>query len=312
MGANMEDQKTASAYAQAKNSAQGLMAIAWVPYIEFASGIRWQAARLAGRRDQDKISAVLPDKEDKTKTIDIDVSVLKRGGFLCSPITDQNFPESHTDQAAKWLGIFQAVPTNPVAQMVFLEPDNLVALKDAFGLDIVIKGAAARDKQLAEWELMQAEDGPIPDLQATQQRDQAKQQQATQAVQAIAPGMTPPPLPEEPPLQASGVPTRLADDHIEEARTCVRILNDSKTLEMLTTRQEVVHDLELHLIEHLTKAQAGGIVIPPDLAGIIPPLMPPMGALPGAAPGGGLPPKAPPTLPGAPAPTGGLNAQPAA
>lgn len=281
-GANMEDQKTAAAYKQAKDMSLGLMAIVWVPYLEFASGIRWQAARLAAKRDQDKIHAVLPAKNGKEKTIDIDVGVLKRGGFLCSAITDQNFPESYTDTSNKWLGLFQAAPTNPIAAQLFMEPDNLVGLKDATGLDLTIKGAAARDKQLAEWEEMQADDGPIPDPEATLAEDQKKQQSAQQATNTIAPGTQAPPIPPTPTIQVSSVPIRLADDHIEEARTCVRILNDSKTLEMLTTRPEVVKDLELHLVAHLTKAQKSGIAIPPDLLGIIEMPAPPPGAIPPA------------------------------
>ena len=150
-----------------------------------------------------------------------------------------------------------------------MEPDNLVGLKDATGLDLTIKGAAARDKQLAEWEEMQAGDGPIPDPEATLAKEKQKQQAAQQAVNAVAPGAEAPPVPEEPIVEVSSVPIRLADDHIEESRTCVRILNDSKTLEMLTTRPEVVKDLELHLVAHLTKAQKSGIAIPPDLLGII-------------------------------------------
>jgi len=289
-GANMEDQKTAAGYAQARDMSLGLMAIVWVPYLEFASTVRWQAARLAAQREQSQlhqgktISAVLPTKDKKSKTVDIDVGVLKRGGFLSSAITDQNFPESYTATSNKWLGLFQAAPTNPIALQVFQEPDNLVALKDATGLDIVIKGAAARDKQLAEWDEMQAGDGPIPDLQATDERDQQKQQAAQQATETLAPGTPAPPLPEEPPIETSSVPIRLADDHIEEARTCVRILNDSKTLEMLTDAPDVVHDLELHLVAHLTKAQSSGIQIPPDLLGIVPPLPAPPGALPGPQP----------------------------
>jgi hypothetical protein len=304
-GGDMEDQKTAKAYQLALNSSQGLMTIVWVPYLQFAAGINWQAARMAAKREGvEKISAVLPQKDNKTKVIDIDVGVMKRGGFLCSAITDQNFPESHTDKANKWLGLFGAAPTNPIAAAVFTEPDNMVALKDATGLDIVIKGAAARDKQLDEWEEMLEGDGPVPDDQATEQANQQKQQAAAAAVNTIAPGTPPPPVPPVPKIMISSVPIRLADDHIEEARTCVRILNDSKTLEMLLgPTPEHVEDLELHLKAHLTKAQQSGIVIPPDLLGIIPPLMPPgmPPGMPGA--GAGLPPGAPPKgLPPAPPP----------
>jgi hypothetical protein len=299
-GGNMEDQKTAKAYQQAKDMSLGVMAIVWVPYLEFASGIRWQAARLAAEREEQNISVVLEQKDGKTKTVSLDTSVLKQGGFLCKPVNDLNFPESHTDKANKWVSLFAAVPQNPVAQLIFQEPDNLVALKDAIGLDeLVLKGAAARDKQLAEWELMQREDGPIPDIEATEQKEQAKQQAAQQVVNTVNPGAQAPPVPQEPLEERSSVPTRLADDHIEEARTCVRILNDAKTLDMLASRPEVVHDLELHLIEHLKKAQAAGIVIPGDLLGILPLPAPPVpGSMPPGAAGAG------PTLPGAPGAAG--------
>ena len=92
---------------------------------------------------------------------------------------------------------------------------------------------------------------------------------------------------------ASSVPIRLADDHIEEARTCVRILNDPKTLEMLESAPEIVEDLEYHLKAHLTKALKSGIPIPPDLLGIID--MPAPGAPPGgpALPGAGAVPPGP-------------------
>lgn len=290
-GGTMEDQKTAKAYQQAKDMSLGVMAMVWVPYLEFKAGVAWQAARLSAERDQNTISVAIPQKNGKFKTVSLDTSILGRGGFLCKPITDQNFPESHTDVSNKWVSILAAAPTNPVIAQLFQEPDNLTGLKDAMGIDIVVKGAAARDKQLAEWEIMQQEDGPIPDLEATAQKAQAKQQAAQQAVEQLSPGAQAPPIPAEPPEIESSVPILLADDHIEEARTCVRILNDSKTLEMRASREEVVKDLELHLIAHLKKAQSSGIVIPPDLLGIIPPLPLP-GAAPGA-PGAGAAPGAP-------------------
>jgi hypothetical protein len=297
-GGNMEDQKTAKAYQQARDMSLGVMAIVWVPYLEFASGIRWQAARLSAQREETQISVQLEEKDGKTRIVSVDTSVLGRGGFLCSPVTDQNFPESHTDKANKWLGIYQAAETNPAgfSAQLLAEPDNRVGLKDAIGLKLVMPGEQARDRQLAEWELMKPQkggDGPIPDIEATQQKQQAKQQAAQQAIDAVAPGTPAPPVPPEPEVKTSSVPTRIGDDHIEHARTCRRILEGAEVWEMIDSAPEVVEDLILHMIDHLTKAQKAGIVIPPDLAGIIPPLPPPMlpGA-PGATPGA-------PVLPGA-------------
>jgi hypothetical protein len=308
-GGNMDDQKTAKAYQQAKDMSLGVMAIVWVPYLEFKAGVCWQAAKLSSEREQTKMAVQIPQKNGKSKSISLDTSVLRAGGFLCKPVTDQNFPESHTDISNKWIALLQAAPTNPVIAQAFAEPDNLVSLKDAIGLDLVIKGAVARDKQLAEWELMQSGDGPVPDLEATEQKQQAKQQAANQVVQTVNPGAQAPPVPEEPVELKSSVPLRLADDDLEEARTCVRVLNDSKTLEMLTTRPEVVEDLELHLQAHLKRAMQRGIVIPPDLAGIVPAPAPPLpGGLPGAP--GAAPPAVSATAGGTPKPGAAAGAPP--
>jgi len=304
-GGNMEDQKTAKAYQQAKDQSLGVMSIVWVPYLEFHSGICWQAARMAGKRDTDEISAVLPDKDDKTKTIDIDVSVLRRGGYLCTRVSDTSFPESPTDTANKWLGIYQAAETNPmgISAQILNEPDNRVGLKDAIGIDLVMPGAQARDRQLAEWELMKPKkggDGPIPDVAAAEKRDQAKQQQAQQVLATVAPGVQAPPIPPGPEIHKSSVPTRIGDDHIEHARTCRRILEGDEVWELIDSEPDVVEDLVLHMTDHLTKAQAAGIPIPPDLMGIIPPpppIMPPAGLAPGAPKPHAAPPQGVPNAP---------------
>ena len=253
------------------------------------------------------------------------MSVLKRGGFLCKAVTDQNFPESYTDKSNKWMMIWQQAEKNPAglsAQLLAL-PDNQAALQDAAGIDLEIPGKDARDRQLAEWELMQPKkggDGPIPDEQATQKAADARQQQAQQVVDTVAPGTQAPPIPPQPEIQQSSVPTRVGDDHIAHARECVRILNSDDVWEMLSTDDAPVKDLILHLTEHLTKAQQGGIVIPPDLLGILPPpplpspgIVPPggPGVAPGAAgaPGAPLPPKPAAAAPGAaPNALGGHNA----
>jgi hypothetical protein len=255
------------------------------------------------------------------------VSVLKRGGFLCAPITDQNFPESHTDTSNKWMAIWQGAETNPggLSAQLLTEPDNLVALKDATGIDMVMPGAQARDRQLAEWELMQPKkggDGPIPDIAKAEAQDQAKQQQAQQVVNTVAPGTQAPPIPPGPEVKTSSVPIRIGDNDIEHARTCRRILESDEVWEMISTAPEVVEDLILHLQDHLNRAQLSGIVIPPDLMGIVPPPPPPpMAALPGApgahppgAPGAGAPPKPGAAVAAAlPPPTpGGANAATAA
>lgn len=327
-GGNMEDQKTAKAYAQAKDMALGVMAIVWVPYLAFRAGVCWQAARMSAEREQTQISTTIDLGKGKNKVISLDTSLLGRGGFLIKPESDLSFPESPTDKSNKWLLLYQAAEKNPqgISAQILLEPDNRVGLRDAIGLDLVMPGAAARDRQLAEWELMKPEKGgmgTVVDIEATQQKQQAKQQAAQQVVNTVAPGTPAPQVPPEPPVKVSSVPVRVGDDHIEHARTCRRILESDEVWDLLTSAGEVVEDLILHMTEHLQKAQAAGIIIPPDLAGIIPPPMPPASPLPATAPGAPAPGAGAPPLPGAaphpaaplPTPTaapGGLNVTPTA
>jgi hypothetical protein len=124
----------------------------------------------------------------------------------------------------------------------------------------------------------------------------------------VAPGQQAPPVPPPPLEPKSSVPIRIGDDDIEHARTCRRIVEGPEVWDMLESQPEVVEDLILHMTAHLMRAQQSGIVIPPDLAGIVPPPMPPGlpgapgAALPGAPGAGTPPPPGAPPLPGAAAP----------
>lgn len=273
-GAQMEDQKTATGYAQARDQSLGLMSLVWVPYLEFAASIRGQAARQAGKREEATIDAVVPDADGEDEPLSIDTRMLQRG-FRCTPVTDQNFPESWTETSNTWKGLLAAAPTNPLLAENLQEPDNLVGMRDAIGLkNFVIKGADSRDLQLAEWgEMMEKGQGPIPDQEATQMRDKQKEQQAQQAANVLLPGSTPPPLPQEPPVMTSSVPISInTDDHVVHALECFSILNSPEGQKVKKASLPVWQDLEQHMMEHVAAAQAKGLIIPPPLGG--PPPMP--------------------------------------
>lgn len=292
-GQQMEDQKTAHGYEQARDQSLGLMALVWVPYLEFAAGIRGQAARCAAKREA-KIAAVITDAKGKQQTLNVDTAAM-RGGFLCTPVIDQNFPESWTEVSNKWMAMLQAAPTNPLIAKNLMLPDNLVAMRDAIGLkNFVIEGADSRDLQLAEWAKMQGGSGPVPDLQATQQRDQQKQQAASRAVATLAPSQEPPPLPQEPPIQASSVPIDPeTDDHIVHALEMFRILNSPEGQKIKAVNELIWQDGKIHMLAHVAAAQVKGLMIPPPL-GSAPPMLPPgKGTPPGSVGGPLAPPNAP-------------------
>lgn len=292
IGQEMADNKTAKGYAQARDMALGLMALVWVPYLEFAASIRGQAARCAAKRDTAKISAVIPAENGKSQTLDVDVAVMGAGGFLCTVDTDQGFPESQTETSNTWKQLKQASLADPDLAEDFKLPENQSAFREAVGLEnFVNRTDDSRELQLNEWTRMQQGEGPVVDQEATQQRDMQKQQQAQQAVDQLAPGQKAPPLPEEPPILTSTVPIDPeTDDHVVHALEMFRILNSPEGQKIKAQSQPVWQDGKIHMMAHVAAALGKGLIVPPPLGGAPP--MPPPGA--GAAPAGPHPPAKPP------------------
>lgn len=316
MGTNTEtDDKTYKGFIARRDQALGMMSLVWVPFMFFIAGIRGQAARMAAERDVDKISETFPTGQNRNEVVEVSPDLL-RGGFLSVANTDQNFPTSWTDRSNTWKSLAAAAPANPLLAKQMMQPDNLVAMRDAIGLDdeFVIDGADSRDLQLDEWAQMQKGEGPIEDQQATVQRDQARNSAAQQAVDQLAPGEEAPPLPELPAVQRSSVPIdEETDDHVVHALEMFRILNSPEGQQIKRDKPEVWQDGKLHMLAHEAAAAKKGIPMPPPLGGPMPaPVGPPAHA---GAPGGGPP--APAALPApihgpgapvAPPGGGGINA----
>lgn len=300
IGQEMEDNKTAAGRQLAVDTSKGLLALVWIPYNNFSASIVGQAARIAAKRDVDNISAVIPDAKGKDQTVSIDIAKMRAGSFLYTPKTDQNFPASFTETSNIWKSLLAAAPTNPLLAQNLQLPDNLVALRDGIGLDnFQIEGTDSRDLQLAEWAEMQKGDGPVVDQEATQQRDQQKQQMATQAIATIAPGQPAPPLPQEAPIMESTVPIDPeTDDHVVHALEMFRILNSPEGQKIKVQSPPVWHDGKIHMLAHVAAAQQKGLVIPPPLGGAPPmPAMPPKpGAPPPPLPGGNNAPSTSPAV----------------
>jgi hypothetical protein len=318
-GANMEDQKTAKAYGQALQQSLGVLTIVWVPFQNFSAKIHEQAAKIAAKRDE-KFAALVENSNRREEAIEIDPLIL-RGGFVCSPIPAQGFPESWQAKSTTIKGLMAAAPQNPPLAAALQLPTNQELQFEAIGLDeFDIPGRDPRQKQIQEWAEMQEGEGPETDQDATDQREQQRQQQLTTAAAAL--GKQPqemPPLPEQPPIQNSSIPVDDSEDHVNEAMECSRILNSpegqkiKRTKDMGDGRQGslIWLDLKLHMMEHVKAGKAKGFLFPPPIEG--PPPMPIPGAPPpgaGAQPGGASPPAGVAALPplAQPAPGGLPNA----
>lgn len=155
-GAEMEDQKTASGYAQARTQALGQMAIVWKPYTAWFTREMTRAVRMASKGTEE-IKAMLPPQRKGGKPEATKLSPSELLGLSFTNESDENFPETWTEKSNKFMSLLQM--GGDIADMVLdEEPDNLYIAKQMFGLEeIVIPGEDLRNNVLADIALMENE-----------------------------------------------------------------------------------------------------------------------------------------------------------
>ena len=248
-GQQMADQKTAAGYAMARDQALGLMIVTWVPFKQFYAQIVEQSVKAASHRENDIVAIVESGaRSGKTETINVDVKTL-RTSVLCTPETDENFPESWTQKSNKYMSLITGSAQNPLLGQILQQPDNLALGKDLYGLeDLVIPGADSRDKQLDEIAQL-LEEEPVLD-QAAMQQQFAMQQQQAMAAQAAGQPYQPQPIA---PQFTSSVPIDSdCDDHGVEAAECLRWINSPEGQKARKNPQTAkgFENVRLHFLEH--------------------------------------------------------------
>ena len=151
-GAGIQDQKTASGYAQARTMALGQMAIVWKPYTAWFSREMTRAVRKASKR-QDDITATLPAQRRGGKPSATKIMPGELQGLSFTNDSDENFPETWTERSNK----FQQLLADPdFKKMLMDEPDNLYLTKEMLGLEeLVIPGEDLRNNVLADISMME-------------------------------------------------------------------------------------------------------------------------------------------------------------
>lgn len=143
-GTEMQDQKTASGYAQARSMALGQMAIVWKPYTAWYSRELTRAVKMSANDTQD-IATTLPPMRKGGKPEAVKISPAELQGLSFTNESDENFPETWTEKSNKVMSLLQI--GGPIADWVLeQEPDNLYLLKQMIGLeDLVIPGEDMRN-----------------------------------------------------------------------------------------------------------------------------------------------------------------------
>jgi hypothetical protein len=196
-GGNMEDVKTASGYALARDQALGRLGLVWRRMKQFyADVILLGVESFRQNRPQDvEIPLLGPDGALDARIIRI--ADLK-GNICVHPEADETFPRLKSQQR----GVLQQLFTlrDPLIQEALTEPANIGYIKNVLGLgELVVPGEDSRNKQLREIQQLLASAPILVDVPMH-----------THAAATMAPGqlLHPAPVAQAFPFTPVGVPVR--------------------------------------------------------------------------------------------------------
>jgi hypothetical protein len=147
-GGNMEDVKTASGYAMARDQAMGRLGMVWRRTKQFYADVLLLAVDCfrKNRPENAEIPLLGPDgvlDARMIRTTDL------KGNICVHPEADETFPRLKSQQRAVLQQLFSL--NDPLIQEALAEPANIGYIKNVLGLtELVIPGEDSRNKQLRE------------------------------------------------------------------------------------------------------------------------------------------------------------------
>jgi hypothetical protein len=147
-GGNMEDVKTASGYALARDQAMGRLGLVWRRTKQFYADVLLLAVDCfrKNRPEDAEIPLLGPDGV-------LDARVIRaadlKGNICAHPEADETFPRLKSQQRAVLQQLFSV--NDPLIQEALTEPANIGYIKNVLGLsELVVPGEDSRNKQLRE------------------------------------------------------------------------------------------------------------------------------------------------------------------
>jgi hypothetical protein len=147
-GGNMEDVKTASGYALARDQALGRLGLVWRRMKQFYADVLLLSVDVfrKNRPNDAEIPLLGPDGVFDSHVIRI--ADLK-GNICVHPEADETFPRLKSQQRGVLQQMFSI--NDPMIQRALTEPANMGYIKNVLGLtELVIPGEESRNKQLRE------------------------------------------------------------------------------------------------------------------------------------------------------------------
>jgi hypothetical protein len=147
-GGNMEDVKTASGYAMARDQAMGRLGLVWRRTKQFYADVMLLAVDCfrKNRPENADIPLLGPDGILDARTIR---TADLKGNICVHPEADETFPRLKSQQRAVLQQLFSL--NDPLIQEALAEPANIGYIKNTLGLtELVVPGEDSRNKQLRE------------------------------------------------------------------------------------------------------------------------------------------------------------------
>jgi hypothetical protein len=244
-GAAMDDQKTASGYAQARNQAMGTQAITWAAIQKAMATMYYQAALCAADNPDYEQDIVVPNGKG-TQTIQL--QKLTKGNFGAYPDEDSSFPETTMQKRQTMTGLVTMAAQSPMGAAMFESPDNWELMNTLMGLpELVLPQAEARDKQIFEIEILLEQSSVPPSPEEVQQAQIAH---AADSIQAQATGAPEQPFDQSSLIKPSIMPDEL-DFHQFEFEKCKEWLSSSAARRQLANGNvQGVQNVKLHALAH--------------------------------------------------------------
>ena len=244
-GGEMENQKTATGYAMARDQAMGRLGLPWGRIRRFYSDLMLLGLECFRRNRVEDLELPVAGSSGDWSAETIHLADLA-GRVRVYPETDENFPVSWTQQRQSLLQLLQLLGNDPTFRQAMNDPENMAVLKRLVGLDdLALPGDEARVKQFREIEQLLAEPPQI----------------FTDSLTGA--------LRVEPTIR----PDVFADDHAAELATCRRWMSSDDGQRAKAANPQGFANVRAHAIAHFRalQAQAQGIPpVPPAVAVAVP------------------------------------------
>jgi hypothetical protein len=249
-GGGMEDVKTASGYALARDQAMGRLGLVWRRTKQFYADVMLLGVDCfrKNRPEDAEIPLLGPDGVLDTRVIR---TADLKGNVIAHPEADETFPRLKSQQR----GVLQQLFTlnDPLIQEALTEPANIGYIKNVLGLsELVIPGEDSRNKQLREIQLLLA-GAPIvismhPSGDAHAVSDDGSEDAATGAASRQSPVKNH----QSQALILPSVPVdQLLDDHAVEFEECKRWANSEAGQTARMTNPTGFANVRAHTEAHL-------------------------------------------------------------